>query len=172
MPSVRPRRKIPTIAARRQRVWRCVPVQFVATVLESGPSFTKDRRYSVQGEFGAIYLSASEELALLEWRQRAGEDAEPAACIEFELTLDHLVDLTSKAVQKRLGVQTVDLVRPRIAAEAYAATQAVARQVYAQKHHGLIVPSIHDSAGEEPGWFNIVLYPANLVHRCLRQITR
>jgi len=160
----------PTIAVHRKRVWRCLPVRFAATALESGPSFTKDRRYSVQGEFGAIYLSASKDLAWQEWKQRGGEDAEPAGCVEFELTLDKLVDLTAPSVQKRLGIKAGDLVKPRISPEAYAVTQAIARRVYAQKLHGLLAPSIHDANGEKPDWFNVVLYPANVMRRCVRQI--
>jgi len=158
----------PTTSVLKQRLWRCVPKAFLETALESGPSFTKDRRYSVQGEFGAVYFSGAKELAQWETGERAGQDAEPMAYLEFELTLNKLVDLRSPKVQAFFKFPLEALVKSRTAPERYAATQTIARRVYAAKLHGLIAPSVHDPKSQKTDWFNVVLYPAHLMLSCLR----
>src|SRR5436190_15960449 len=109
------------------RVWRCLPARVKETALESGPSFTKDRRYSIQGEFGAVYFSASKALSQLEVDQRAGTDVEPMAHLGFELTVDKLVDLTSPKVRKALHVSLDALVQSRTAPDRYRIPQLIAR---------------------------------------------
>src|ERR1039457_5933150 len=112
-------REIPTVRVRKKNVWRCVPSAFEPTALESGPSFTKDRRYSIQGEFGAVYFSGSSELAQLEAAEHGQEDRAPVSYLAYELTLDHLVDLTKKEGRAAFGVALADLVKPRIAKDRY-----------------------------------------------------
>ncbi|HVO32518.1 MAG TPA: RES family NAD+ phosphorylase [Elusimicrobiota bacterium] len=147
-----------------------MPNAFESTALESGPSFTKDRRYSVQGEFGAVYFSGSKTLSEFESDERGGEDAERLSYLAFALTVDKLVDLTLRKTRDHLGVRLDDLVRPRTAKDRYEVTQAVARQIYARRLNGLIVPSVHDPKRQKPDWFNVVLYPAHLLRVCLRPI--
>jgi RES domain-containing protein len=164
------KQKIPTISLRNRGVWRCLPKAFEMTALESGPSFTKDRRYSIQGEFGAIYLSASKALSQREAGERGGEDLETLAYPSFELTLNKLVDLTSRKTRSHFGVSLEDLVRSRISKNRYEITQKLARRIYANQLNGIIAPSVYDPRGEQPGWFNVVLYPAQILRICLRRI--
>lgn len=159
-----------TVAVSRRRVWRCIPKAFARTVLESGPSFTKDRRYSIQGEFGAVYLSGAKDLAQMETERRGGLHTEPMSYLEFELTVDHLVDLRDPATRAHFRVSLDDLVKSRLAPDRYTATQAVARRVYDAKLYGLIAPSLHDPQSAKPDWFNIALYPAHLLRSCLRPV--
>jgi hypothetical protein len=161
---------LPTISVSRQRLWRCVPKIFTSTVLESGPSFTKDRRYSIQGEFGAVYFSGSKDLAELEADERVGLDAEPMAYLEFELTVHQLVDLRSPKIRGYFGAPLEQLVKSRIASDRYVTTQTIARKIYTAKLRGLLVPSVHDPEGQKAGWFNVVLYPAHLMQSCLRAV--
>ncbi len=161
----------PTVSVSRRRLWRCIPKAFVNTALESGPSYTKDRRYSVQGEFGAVYLSGSKELAKWETDERAGDDVEPVEYLEFELTLDKLVNLRSPKTQAFFKLPLEMLVRSRTDPDRYVATQMVARRIYAAKLHGLIAPSVHDPKSQKSDWFNVVLYPAHIMQSCLRLIS-
>lgn len=158
------------VATRKRRFWRCLPKQHLESVLEAGPSFTQERRYSVRGEFGALYFSASKELALLEVSSRAGQDGEVMACVEFEVTVPRLIDLRRSQVRTAFRVRLEDLVHPRISKDAYVAPQRIARRVYREKVHGLLVPSIHDPEGGRKDWFNLVLYPANLIRTSLKEV--
>jgi RES domain-containing protein len=171
MPQRASRLEIPVVTVERRHFWRCVPQQFVHTILEAGPSFTHERRYSIRGEFGALYFSASKELALEEVFSRAGADGEAIACVAFQVTAERVADLTQAATRTRMGVQLADLLRPRISGDAYAAPQSVARRVYGNKLHGLLAPSIHDPRGEKKNWFNLVLYPAQLLRSSIREIS-
>jgi RES domain-containing protein len=170
MPERPHRLGLPLVAVRKKHFWRCLPSQYLQTVLEAGPSFIRDRRYSVRGEFGALYFSASKELSLNEIASRAGDDAEPMSCVELEVTVDRLVDLTRPGTRTKLHVQLKDLIRPRISKDAYAVPQGIARRVYREKLHGLIAPSVHDPNGEKGDWFNLVLYPANLIRTSIREL--
>ncbi|HUI40502.1 MAG TPA: RES family NAD+ phosphorylase [Terriglobia bacterium] len=161
---------VPVVSLRRKHFWRCVPQPHLRTILESGPSFSRDRRYSVRGEFGALYFSASEDLALVEVAARSGEDGEPACSVEFEVSVGRLADLTRQEIRARWRVRLEDLVRPRIARDAYSAPQAIARRVYEQGLDGLLAPSVHDPQGQRRDWFNLVLYPANLIRPLLREV--
>lgn len=158
------------VAVRRKHFWRCLPKQYLQTVLEAGPSFTRGRRYSIRGEFGALYFSASRDLSLQEIATRAGDDTELMSCVELEVTVDRLVDLTRPETRTKLHVQLEDLIRPRISKDAYAVPQHIARRVYREKLHGLIAPSVHDPNGEKGDWFNLVLYPGNLVRASIREL--
>src|SRR2546422_8160298 len=148
MPERRHRLSLRLFTVRKRRFWRCLPKQYLPTLLEAGPSFTRDRRYSVRGEFGALYFSASKELSLKEIASRAGEDAEPMSSVELEVTVDRLVDLTRPETRTKLRVGLGDLIRPRVSKDAYAVPQAIARRVYRDRLHGLIAPSVHDPNGE------------------------
>ena len=170
MPEHSHRSSLPLIAVRGIHFWRCLPKQYVRTILEAGPSFTQERRYSVRGEFGALYFSGSKELCLREIIGRSGEDSEVMACVEFEITLDRLVDLTRQETRTKLRVALEDLIRHRVSKDAYAATQAIARRVYAEGLQGLLAPSLHDAKGEKSGWFNLVVYPANLARASIREV--
>ena|SRR2546426_2833523 len=170
MPERRHRLSLRLFTVRKRRFWRCLPKQYLPTLLEAGPSFTRDRRYSVRGEFGALYFSASKELSLKEIASRAGEDAEPMSSVELEVTVDRLVDLTRPETRTKLRVGLGDLIRPRVSKDAYAVPQAIARRVYRDRLHGLIAPSVHDPNGERGDWFNLVLYPANLVRASIREL--
>lgn len=158
------------VAIQRKRFWRCLPKQYLPTALEAGPSFTQERRYSIRGEFGALYFSSSKELSLQEISSRAGRDAEVMVCVEFEVTVDRLVDLTEPEIRTRLRVRLEDLIRPRISKDAYVVPQGLARQIYGQRFHGLLVPSVHDPKDKRKEWFNLVLYPANLIRSTVREI--
>lgn len=164
------RARLPVIALREERFWRCLPRQFLPTVLETGPSFTRERRYSVRGEFGGLYFSAAQELSLSEVANRTGQDSEPMSCVEFEISLDRVLDLTRPQTRAALRVRLEDLVRPRISAGAYDVPQGIARRVYQERLCGLLAPSVHDPRGERPGWFNLVLYPANMVRAFIREV--
>jgi len=170
MPAPPRQPNLPLVAVKDKHFWRCLPKAYLQTILEAGPSFTQERRYSVRGEFGALYFSGSKELCLREIFGRSGGDSEVMACVEFEITLDRLLDLTRPPIRAKLRVQLEDLIRPRIAKDAYAAPQAIARRVYAQGLPGLLAPSIHDPEGEHSGWFNLVVYPANLVRASIREV--
>jgi RES domain-containing protein len=161
---------LPVVALQRKRFWRCLPKQYVRTVLEAGPSFTRGRRYSVRGEFGALYFSASKESSLSEVTSRAGQDSEVISCVEFEITVDRLLDLTRPATRAALRVQLDDLILPRISADAYEVPQRIARQVYREGLNGLLAPSVHDPKGERGNWFNLVLYPANLIRGSISEL--
>ena len=124
----------------------------------------------MRGEFGALYFSGSKQLCLREIVGRSGEDGEVMACVEFEITLDRLVDFTRLETRNKLRVKLEDLVRPRISTDAYAAPQAIARRVYAEGLHGLLAPSVHDAKAEKSGWFNLVIYPANLIRASIREV--
>ena len=158
------------VRIRKQRFWRCLPKQHLETVLEAGPSFTQERRYSVRGEFGAIYFSGSKELSLREVASRAGQDGEVMACVEFEVTVERLVDLRRPETRTRFRVHLEDLIRPRISKDSYVVSQRIARRMYAEKVHGLLVPSVHDPKGQMKDWFNLVLYPANLIRSSIREV--
>jgi hypothetical protein len=164
------RLSLPFVAVKDKRFWRCLPKQYIQTVLEAGPSFTQERRYSVRGEFGALYFSGSKELCLREIFGRSGEDSEVMACVEFEITLDRLLDLTRLETRTKLRVQLEDLIRPRTYKDAYVTPQAVARRVYAEGLQGLLAPSVLDPKGEKSGWFNLVVYPANLARASIREV--
>lgn len=163
------RASLPAVSLRRKRFWRCLPSQYIQTILEAGPSFTRERRYSLRGEFGALYFSGSKELSLSEAASRAGQDAEAMACVEFEITVDRLVDLTRPATRAALRVQLDDLILPRTSADAYQVPQNIARQVYQAGLNGLLAPSAHHPQGNRADWFNLVLYPANLVRAFICQ---
>ncbi|MGH9455416.1 MAG: RES family NAD+ phosphorylase [Terriglobia bacterium] len=154
----------------RKHFWRCVPKRYIETILETGPSFTQERRYSVRGEFDALYFGGSMELCAVEAAGRAGEDGEKMVCVEFEITVDRLADLTQPETRTKLRVQLKDLVRPRISREAYTVPQRIARRLYSERFQGLIAPSVHDLLGQQRGWFNLVLYPAQLVRSSIREI--
>jgi len=160
----------PVVAVQKKHFWRCLPKQYLRTILEAGPSFTQERRYSVRGEFGALYFSGSKELCLMEIAGRAAQDSEAMACVEFEVTVDRVVDLTRQETRTTIGVQLEDLVRPRISKDAYAAPQRVARLVYGQRLQGLLAPSVHDANGRRRNWISLVLYPANLLRAFIREI--
>lgn len=167
----RPRRmSLPIVTLQHRHFWRCLPKQYVRTVLEAGPSFTRQRRYSVRGEFGALYFSASRELSLSEVESRAGQDSEVMSCVEFEITVDRLVDLTRPETRTALRVQLEDLIRPRTSKDAYEIPQSIARQVYQERLNGLLSPSVHDPKGQRGNWLNLILYPANLVRAFIRQV--
>jgi hypothetical protein len=170
MPERSHRLGFPLVTIKEKHFWRCLPKQYIQTILEAGPSFTQERRYSVRGEFGALYFSGSKELCLKEIVGRSGEDSEVMACVEFEITLDRLVDLTRLETRTKLRVRLEDLIRPRISKDAYAAPQAIARRVYAEGLQGLLAPSVHDPRGEKSGWFNLVVYPANLARATIREV--
>jgi RES domain-containing protein len=161
---------LPVVAIRKKSFWRCLPKQYVRTVLETGPSFTQERRYSVRGEFGAVYFSASKELSLAEVSSRVGEDGEAMACVEFEVTVQRLVDLTRPDTRARLRVQLEDLIRPRISKDAYASPQRIAKRIYKERLDGLFAPSVHDPKRQRQDWFNLILYPANLIRASVREI--
>jgi RES domain-containing protein len=161
---------LPVVALRQKHFWRCLPKQYARTVLEAGPSFTRERRYSVRGEFGALYFSSSKELSLSEVASRAGQDTEVLSCVEFEVTLDRLVDLTRPETRAALQVQLEDLIRPRTSADAYQIPQSIARRVYQERLNGLLSPSVHNPEGKKRGWLNLVLYPANLIRASIREV--
>jgi hypothetical protein len=158
------------VALQREHFWRCVPKRYLQTVLEAGPSFTQHRRYSIRGEFGGLYFSASKELSLSEVANRTGQDTEIMSCMEFEITVDRLVDLTKPATRASLRVPLEALIRPRASLEAYEVPQSIARQVYQEGLNGLLAPSVYDPRGQRKGWFNLVLYPANVVRTFIRQV--
>ena len=124
------RLSLPVIAVRAEHFWRYLPKQYVRMVLEPGPSFTHNRHYSVRGEFAVLYFSASKELSLREVASRGGDDIEAMSCVEFEVSVDRLVDLTRPETRTALSVQLEDLVRPRITRDAYSTPRDVARRVY------------------------------------------
>ena len=158
------------VGLKKKHFWRCIPEPYLETVLESGPSFTQERRYSVRGEFGALYFGSSAELCAVEVAGRVGQDGEPVVSVEFEITVDNLADLTQPETRSKLRLQLEDLVRPRISLNAYTVPQRIARQLYHERIHGLIVPSVHDPEGHRQGWFNLVLYPAQLIRASIREI--
>ncbi|GEM_PF-3222171 len=158
------------VALKKKHFWRCIPEHYLETVLEAGPSFTQERRYSVRGEFGALYFGGSAELCAVEVAGRVGQDGEPVVCVEFEVSVEHLVDLTQPETRAKLRVRLEDLVRPRISLDAYAVPQRIARQLYHERLQGLIVPSVHDPEGRRQGWFNLVLYPAQLIRPSIREV--
>lgn len=170
MPERSARLSLSAVGVRKQHFWRCLPKRYLPTVLEAGPSFTHHRRYSVRGEFGALYFSASKELSLTEIASRIGQDSEAMACVEFEVTAVRLVDLTRPETRTRLRVQLEDLIRPRVSKDAYAVPQGIARRLYGDRLHGLLAPSVHDPRGEKRDWFNLVLYPANLIRASVREV--
>ena len=151
------------------RFWRCLPESYAHTALESGPSFTQERRYSVRGEFGALYFSSSEDLAQTEAGRRIGDHGEPIVCLEFEVSLDKILDLTQEAVRKALGVRLAELVKKPLATDAYGVPQAIGRASFVGGISGLMVPSVHDPDTSRE-WFNLVLYPGNLVRSHIKQI--
>lgn len=161
---------LPVVALQHEHFWRCLPTQYLRTALEAGPSFTRERRYSIRGEFGALYFSASKELSLSEVASRAGQDGEVMSCVEFEIAVDRLLDLTRSKTRAALHVQLEDLIRPRATMDAYEVPQSIARRVYQEGLNGLLAPSIYDPKGQRKDWFNLVLYPANLVRRFIREV--
>jgi RES domain-containing protein len=166
-----PRRAgLPVVGLRDAHFWRCIPRRYLKTVLEPGPSFTGHRRYSIRGEFGALYFSASRDLSLAEATARTGEDSELMCSVEFKITAGQVVDLTRPEARTALRVRREDLVHPRTSANAYEVPQRVARQVYQERLSGLLAPSVYDPYGEKQRWFNLVLYPANLVRAFIREI--
>jgi RES domain-containing protein len=162
---------LPLARIEAKTFWRCLPRQYLHTALEAGPSFTRDRRYSIRGEFGALYFSGSRDLCLKEATGRAGQDAEPLAMIEFEITASRLVNLTQAQVRKELHVRLDDLLRPRISKDAYLIPQAIARKVYGWRLHGLMAPSVYDPISRNKGWFNLILFPANLIRSAIREVS-
>lgn len=161
---------LPVVALRHRHFWRCIPRQYLATALEAGPSFTRQRRYSVRGEFSALYFSASRELSRTEVASRTGQDSEAMSCVEFEITTDRLVDLTRPGTRNALQIRLEDLVRPRVSAGAYDVPQRIARRVYQEGFGGLLVPSVYDPMGGREDWFNLVLYPANIMRVFVREV--
>jgi RES domain-containing protein len=92
------------------------------------------------------------------------------SCVEFEITVDRLVDLTRPEIRGRLRVELADLIRARVSTDAYAVPQGIARRVYRDGLPGLMAPSVHDPNGEKADWFNLVLYPGNLVRAAIREV--
>ena len=170
MPQRSSRSDLRLVTLAKKPFWRCLPQAFLSTVLEAGPSFTQERRYSVRGEFSALYFSASKELCLKEVWGRTGPDGEVMACVEFEVTVDRLVDLTDQETRRRVRAQLDDLIRPRLSRHAYATPQRVARRIYREGFPGLLAPSVHDPRGEREDGFSLVLYPANLIRSSVRQV--
>jgi hypothetical protein len=90
--------------------------------------------------------------------------------VEFEVTVDRLIDLTRPETRRTLRIQLQDLIRPRVSANAYEVTQRIASQAYRQGLPGLLAPTVHDGKGTTAGWFNLVLYPANLARAFIREV--
>jgi RES domain-containing protein len=161
---------LPVTTIRKGRFWRCLVRQHAGTVLEAGPSFTRERRYNVRGEFSALYFSGAKELSIREVAVQAGSDGEVMACVEFLITLNPVVDLTHPDIRRKLGVHLDDLIRPRVFKDGYAATQALARRFYAERLPGMLVPSVLDPNGQRSGWRNLIIFPANLIRGAVREL--
>ena len=161
---------LPAVVLQEAHFWRCIPRHYLKTVLEGGPSFTRERRYSIRGEFSGLYFSASRELSLSEAANRTGQDSDRMCSVQFKITADHVVDLTQPETRVALRVRLEDLVRLRTSADAYEVPQRVARQVFQARLSGLLAPSVYDPNGERQGWFNLVLYPANIIRAFIREV--
>jgi RES domain-containing protein len=154
----------------RKLFWRCVPTAFQHTILESGPNFVRSSRYSVRGEFSGLYFSGSKELAQKEFADRVGDQGETFLCQEFEVTADQILDLTKPENQKNIGISLHDLVRPRHTPHAFDATHDIARASYMGRSNGILAPSIYDPDLSKEDWFNLVIFPANLIQICIKPL--
>ena len=125
-------------------------------------------RYSIRGEFSGLYFSLSRELCVPRGLNLPRHATAPFSVLEFEVSLDAVVDLCSPEIRRRLGVQIADLKRSRISEDRYAITQAIAHKMYQGHANGLIVPSMHDD-GHHPDWANLVIYPANVLRQFIVQ---
>jgi len=70
-------------------------------------------------------------------------------CVEFEISVGRLLDLTWPETRAALRIQLKDLIRPRTFMDAYQVPQSIARQVYQERLNGLLAPSVHDRTAKE-----------------------
>lgn len=158
-----------TASLRGRTFWRCIESAFAATALDGGPNFHEGGRYSVAGEFSAVYLSENKALARLE--KTDGRDIfEDLKDIRFGFAADvHIPDLTNPKVQARLdgdfGVSLAELTAP--GALAYRRTQPVGRTAFAAGLPGFLTPSSRPPMPGQEHWRNLVLFPANVISRWL-----
>lgn len=154
-------------------LWRCIERKFAATALESGPNFSQPSRYSVPEEFSALYFSQSQALARLEKTQGTEEDFEPLEDLRLRFTARlEVPDLTDRkaqaSMQEALRLDPRDLVVPGV--DGYRRTHPIAKAAFYAGLPGLLVPSVHPApGGEDPGWRNLVVYPANVVGELLER---
>jgi RES domain-containing protein len=163
-------KKVARFNLKGRTFWRCIERTFATTALESGPNFLQPSRYSISEEFSALYLSESQALARLEKTQGYEEDFEPLADLRFRFTAKAEVpDLSDQKTQASLlgtlGIDPRDLTVPGI--DGYRRTHLIARAAFHSGLVGFLAPSVHPVRGSDPGWRNLVVYPANVVQGLL-----
>lgn len=164
-------RSIPGASLKGRFFWRCIEKEFVFAVLQGGPNFYSSTRYNVKGEFSALYLSESRELARLE-KTQGEDDFEPLVNIRFlfigEVVVPDLSDTeVLSSMKRKLGIMPGDLVR--VGLQAYDVTQRLARVAFHLALPGLLVPSAQRPTKRPVGWRNLVLFPATITGTWLRR---
>ena len=90
--------------------FRSVSTKHRDEILSSQGSFEYGGRYNPQGEFGALYLSESENLCKAEINKKAGEPSLVTQVMgKIKVSLTKVLDLTDEQNLKKLGIKKEDL---------------------------------------------------------------
>lgn len=123
---------------------------------ETGPSFMVGGRYNLANEFGALYLAKSPELC---WQEKLKYYNNMPATIpsqtlgEFQIKINHCLDLTDPKTLKILGITIEDIIQPGN----HYLTKMIGSAAWSSGVEAILVPSAINSSQK-----NIVVFRDHL----------
>lgn len=121
--------------------FRSVSFEYQDEVLDTHGSFEHGGRYNAMGEFGALYMSDSEELCKAEVEKRIKSGcADSHAIRKVRIALTKVLDLTKPGNLRKLGITKQDLTQERNEG-GWTLTQDVARLAYKSGYEAILSPS-------------------------------
>lgn len=121
--------------------FRSVSLGYQREFLDTQGSFEHGGRYNPVGEFGALYMSDSEELCKVEVQKRIKPDcADLQTTRKIKASLARVLDLTNPKNLRKLGITKQDLIQER-SRGGWALTQDIARAAYKSGYEAILAPS-------------------------------
>ena len=120
--------------------FRVVNQAYASTIDDIGPSFIYGGRYNLRNEFGVLYLSSSQDCAVMEkLRQVKGrkDNLLPQIVADFHVKIQKCLDLLSRDTLEILGISREDLVRD----SDFSVPQGISREARNVGFEALIAPS-------------------------------
>lgn len=153
--------RLPIRELQGRPLWRCLEKEFLATVLDPGPSFCNPwARWNEPNRFSALYFSEDGDLAKAEKENQVRFGKAPVL-VKFSVNGSlRAVDLSDLKSLSLLGILSAELTKPRNAAGAFSWTRLLARAALSAGYSAVAVPSIIPSPGKRVSWNNIAYFPA------------
>ncbi len=149
--------------------FRITASKYQEEILSPAGSLHHGGRYNPKREFGALYLSESEQICKVEVLRAADDPAffkQPRICGKIRVVLKRVLDLTDEQILEELGIRKAELLQDTGDRQRdYRLPRRIGRLARALGFEALKVPSVTSQGN------NLVIFPENLSEQAKLEVT-